>query len=97
MLVEAAYLVGKLVGASAESGFVRELARSSFTFEPFAAEDLERMAELMDTYLDLPLGTVDAAVIATAERLGVSTIATLDHRHFTVVRPRHVDSFELVP
>jgi predicted nucleic acid-binding protein len=97
VVVEAAYLIGKLVGASAEAAFARELARSSFTFEPFAAADLDRMAELMDTYVDLPLGTVDAAVIATAERLGVATIATLDRRHFTVVRPRHVDAFELVP
>jgi hypothetical protein len=40
------------------------------------------MAELMDTYADLPLGTV-----AAAERLGITKIATLDRRHFTVVRP----------
>ena len=55
------------------------------------------MAELIETYADLGLGTVDASVIATAERLDVPTIATLDRRHFTVVRPRHVDVFELVP
>jgi predicted nucleic acid-binding protein len=55
------------------------------------------MAELMDAYTDLPLGTVDAAVIATAERLGVTKIATLDRRHFIVVRPTHVASFELLP
>jgi uncharacterized protein len=40
---------------------------------------------------------VDASVITIAERLGVTTIATLNHRDFTVVRPRHVDAFELVP
>ena len=37
--------------------------------------------------MDLPLGIVDAAVIAIAERLQVTEIATLDHRHFAVVRP----------
>jgi uncharacterized protein len=36
-------------------------------------------------------------VIALAERLGAATIATLDKRHFGVVRPRHVESFTLVP
>ena len=46
---------------------------------------------------DLHLGTVDASVIALAERLGVTTIATLDWRHFTVVRPRHVEAFRLLP
>ena len=39
--------------------------------------------------MDLPLGIVDAAVIAMAERLLLTEIATLDHRHFAVVRPSH--------
>jgi len=56
-----------------------------------------RAAELVAAYRDLPLGTVDAAVVAAAERLEVTRIATLDHRHFSVVRPRHVEAFELVP
>jgi hypothetical protein len=51
------------------------------------------MAELVDTYLDLPLGIVDAAVIAIAERLRLAEDATIDHRHFSVVRPRHVPAF----
>jgi hypothetical protein len=55
------------------------------------------MAELVARYHDLPLGTVDASVIAAAERRGVHDIATLDHRHFTVVRPNHVDAFTLLP
>ena len=64
--------------------------------EPHPA-DFERIAELIETYRDLPLGTVDAAVVAAAERLEVTQIATLDHRHFSVVRPRHVEEFELLP
>ena len=36
-------------------------------------------------------------MIALAERLGAATIATLNKRHFGVVRPRHVESFTLVP
>jgi len=34
---------------------------------------------------------------ALAERLGLDTVATLDHRHFATVRPRHVARFRLVP
>ncbi len=48
-----------------------------------------------ETYLDLPLGIVDAAVAAIAERLGLTEIATLDYRHFTVISPRHVQAFTL--
>jgi predicted nucleic acid-binding protein len=44
----------------------------------------------------LPLGGVDAAVIAVTERLRVTEIATLDRRHFTVVRPAHVEAFTLL-
>jgi len=48
-------------------------------------------------YRDLPLGTVDASVVATAERLNAREIATLDRRHFTVVRPADIDDFTLLP
>ena len=59
--------------------------------------DWIRIEELTEQYLDLPLGVVDASVIALAERHGVDTIATLDHRHFGTVKPVHVDGFTLVP
>lgn len=62
-----------------------------------SAADYVRIRELCQQYRDLGLGMVDASVVAVAERLGEETIATLDHRHFSVVRPRHVASFMLVP
>ena len=55
------------------------------------------MSELVDTYRNLQLGAVDAAVVALAERLAVTTVATIDRRDFSVVRPRHVTHFELLP
>ncbi len=61
------------------------------------AEDWARMAELVWKYRDLPLGSVDASVIVAAERLGETVIATLDRRHFSVVRPAHVQAFEILP
>lgn len=60
-------------------------------------DDFIRAADLVQQYGDLPLGTCDAMVAAVAERLGIIEVATLDHRHFTVIRPRHVDSFTLLP
>jgi predicted nucleic acid-binding protein len=60
-------------------------------------DDYDRIAELCRDYEDLRLGFVDAAVIAVAEREGERVVATLDHRHFSVVRPRHVRAFTLVP
>ena len=89
--------MSKQLGSVAEAGFLRELAGASLELHPLESDDLGRMSELIGTYADLRLGAVDASVIATAERLGATTIATLDRRHFTVVRPRHVEAFELVP
>jgi predicted nucleic acid-binding protein len=43
------------------------------------------------------LGGTDACVVATAERLGASEIATIDQRHFSVVRPSHIQAFTLLP
>jgi uncharacterized protein len=51
----------------------------------------------MDRYADQDLGFVDSAVLAVVERLGERKLATLDHRHFTVLRPRHVDALDLLP
>ncbi|MGH3612877.1 MAG: hypothetical protein ACRDRK_09825 [Pseudonocardia sp.] len=49
------------------------------------------------SYANLPLGAADASVVAVAEHLNVRRILTLDRAHFSIVRPRHVGSFELLP
>ncbi len=74
-----------------------DFASGTLLAEPVASPDWLRMAELVARYGDLPLGSVDASVVATAERLGVRAVATLDRRHFTVGRPAHADALELVP
>jgi uncharacterized protein len=74
-----------------------KLGSGEFTHVPITTVDLNRMAELVRMYSDLPLEAVDASVIAIAERLNLAEVATLDRRHFTVVRPKHVDALNLVP
>lgn len=61
------------------------------------AADYQRCAELIETYADLGLGLVDASVVTVAENLGARVLATLNRRDFAVVRPRHVEGFELIP
>jgi predicted nucleic acid-binding protein len=94
---EVAFLVGRWLGSAAEVRFLGDMAGGLFVVEPVRAPDWTRMAELVSRYRDLPLGTVDASIVAAAERLGVRRIATLDRRHFSVVRPLHADAFELMP
>ncbi len=67
------------------------------TVEPLIGPDWQRIRELVERYADLPLGGTDASLIAIAERLGSTRVATLDRAHFHVIRPTHCDAFELVP
>ena len=97
MVTEVAYLLENRIGPETEIRFLGDLAAGELVPEPVAAGDWLRIAELVATYRDLPLGTVDASVITAAERLGAAAVATLDRRHFSVVRPSHVPALELLP
>lgn len=96
-MAEVGYLLNREAGARVEALFLTALADGDFTPVDLTSEDYRRAAALVTTYADLPLGTTDATVIALAERLGVTEIAMLDRRHFTVVRPRHVPVLTLLP
>jgi uncharacterized protein len=85
------------VGPHAEVTFLRSFGDDGFHVAEHEDPDVSRMAELVERYQDPPLGIVDAAVIAIAERLRLAEVATLDRRHFSVVRPCHVSAFTLLP
>ncbi|HMD45997.1 MAG TPA: PIN domain-containing protein [Acidimicrobiales bacterium] len=80
-----------------EGTFLRSLVSGRLNVEHVSDADLERAAQLVERYADLGLGAVDASVITVGERLGATEIATLDHRHFRVVRPDHTAAFTLLP
>jgi predicted nucleic acid-binding protein len=86
MSTEVVYLLGSRLGAQSELRFLGDLAAGVFDIEPVHPTDWLRIADLVDRYRDLPLGTVDASVVACAERLGVGEVATVDRRHFTIVK-----------
>ena len=97
VITEVAYLLATRLAVHAEARFLGDFAAGNLISEAVAAEDWLRMAELVAQYRDLPLGTVDASVVATAERFRLTRILTLDRRHFSVVRPTHTPAFELLP
>lgn len=94
VIAEVAYLVEARLGARVEAEFLRSI--SQFRIES-PTPDWLRIAALVERYADFPLGTVDASVIALAERLNTPTVITLDRRHFQAVRPAHCDAFEILP
>jgi predicted nucleic acid-binding protein len=97
VVTEVAYLLETRLGPESEVRFLGDLAEGNLLTEPVLPGDWMRIAELVAGYATLPLGTVDASVVATAERLEIGAIATLDRRHFSVVRPMHVTVFSLLP
>jgi predicted nucleic acid-binding protein len=97
VVAEAGYLIARELGQIVEASFLRSLTSDRDRLEAPNVGDLIRAAELVETYADLGLGVTDATVIALAERLDETDIATLDHRHFSVVRPHHTESFALHP
>jgi predicted nucleic acid-binding protein len=97
ILAEVAYLLQTRIGPDAETAFVRAVTDGEFTIEPLDDEDLPRIADIMHAYRDLPLGFVDASVVAIAERLEARELLTTDRKHFGVVRPRHVRALSLLP
>ena len=97
VIAETACLIGRQLGSAAEAAFFRAVAAGELQVETITPADARRIAELIETYADLGLGGTDASLIVVAERLDVTTIATLDRRHFGVVRSSHTAAFELIP
>lgn len=97
VLVEACWILNDRAGPSAQAVLLDSVADGELELTSLLPADVARMAQLVRTYHDLKLDPADASVIAIAERLGITQIATLDRRDFTVVRPAHVAAFTLLP
>ena len=95
-LAEAAYLLQKRIGPHAEIALVESLTAPPWRVEGPGENDLARAIALMRQYVDLQLGVADALSVALAERLGETSVASLD-AHFRIVRPRHTNAFDVVP
>lgn len=97
VLVEVAYLLGRNVGIAIVVAFLRGIPASRFTVVELTEQDIARTAEILDQYADSRVDFVDATVMAMAERLNLVTVLTLDQRDFRMFRPKHCDSFTLLP
>jgi predicted nucleic acid-binding protein len=97
VLVELDHLLARQVGPAAFPALLKAVHHGELDIIDLGESDYVRVRELMRTYADLRVGFVDAAVLAVVERLRESKLATLDRRHFSVMRPRHVDALELLP
>jgi uncharacterized protein len=97
VLSELDYWCHERLTAAVWLDFLEDLLAGAYRVEAPTYDDLGRCHELQRTYEDLSVGVVDASVLALVERLGESKVATLDHRHFATMRPRHADALNLLP
>lgn len=97
VLAELDYWCHRRLGVRVWLTFLDDLLAGAYRSEHPTARDLHRCHEFQSGYADQPLGVVDASVLALVERLGEERLATLDHRHFAIVRPNHVEALTLVP
>ena len=95
VLVEVEYLLRPWPAAF--PALLRAIDEGGFELLELSPRALMRAGELIDHFRDLQLGLVDATVLAAAEMLEEPKLATLDRRHFSVVRPAHVEALELLP
>ena len=75
---------------------IADLRRGAFLYAPPTEGQLARAMDIDATYPALDLGLVDASIIALAEELDVTRLATRDVRDFTAVRLADGRAFDLV-
>ena len=97
IVTEVCYLAQTQIGRQTEIRFLESIVAGELTIEHPVEQDWARITQLVRQYVGFPLGVADASVIAIAERLGVTQLASLDHRHMRAVKPNHCDGFELLP
>ena len=97
VLVEVDYLIYTRLHTGILLAFLDDIGAGAYLVEDLLPEDYQRVRELCDRYADADIGFVDAAVLAIVERLREPKLATVDHRHFGLLRPRHVDTLQLLP
>lgn len=97
VLVEVDYWVRTRLGAGPFVAFLDDIAAGAYAVADLDVHDYARVRTICDRYADARVGFVDAAVLAVTERLDERKLATLDHRHFRLMRPRHTDALRLLP
>lgn len=97
VLVEVDYWIHTRLHPGVLTALLDDIVDGSYVVQDLRPEDYLRIRDLCDRYADSNIGFVDAAVLAVVERLNETKLATLDRRHFGLLRPRHVTALRLVP
>jgi hypothetical protein len=97
VLVEVDYWIHTRLHPGVLVALLADVEDGAYAVEGLQAGDYARIRQLCDQYADADIGFVDAAVLAVVERLDEPKLASLDHRHFGALRPRHRKELTLLP
>lgn len=97
VIAEVDYLIVSRLGVEAEIAALRELAGGAWDLATVDSLDLARTVPILERYADHAIGVADASNVVLADRYQTTTIATLDRRHFSVLRPLNGGYFAIVP
>jgi len=96
ILPEVMYNLKRVGGMRGMILFAQQLKLSNILI-PLLEIDFDRSISIMQMYESANLDFVDCCLIAQAERLEITKIATFDRRDFSIIRPRHAPYLELYP
>ena len=97
VIAEVDYLIGTRLGLTAEIAALRELAGGAWDSATIDSSDLRETVPIIERYGDHAIGVTDASNVVLADRYRTTTVATLDRRHFSVLRPLGGGYFTIVP
>ena len=97
VLVELDYWLGEAASLDVWLQFCQDVAAGAYALWPINASLLSDAAALQHRFHDQPIGFVDAAVFCTCVALGEDKVASLDKRHFSVLRSQEGRSLRILP
>ena len=97
VLPEVGYLIVRDIGHSGMQTFLEYFMELDIQLEAVGMEDLARVRDIVSAYADARFDIVDCCIMAIAERMDITRIATFDRRDFSIVKPRHCEFLELLP
>jgi uncharacterized protein len=94
VLTEACWLLETVEGPDVVTVLLNSFAEGPLELAALTADDLNRVCALVfHQHMDF----VDASIVAIADRLGATELATLDHQAFSAIRPERAEAFALLP
>ena len=97
ILPEISYLFLRDFGYTGVQTFLAHFSQLDIKWVPLAKSDLIRVNEIATKYARAEFDVVDCCIMAQAERLNITRVATFDRRDFSIFHPSHCDYLELLP